>query len=251
MTRSAATALGPHAASGRSPAGPDAGPRPPGPAGPAGASFRKAAGVVRRRVLLARWLGLLGRTAVPLFAAGLAVFGAALGIAQSVESPTMANRYNGYMDELAIWNVALSPEQVLTHALGGAAGYGLTPDATPPPIAAAGGPYSVRPGETASFDASASSDPDGGDLAYAWDLNGDGSYDDAAGETCPVWPGEPITAHWSLPDPAYYPGTEEERLEFALRVAQRLRAKIEGLLELDWSGDRVELTKRHAFLGEI
>jgi arsenate reductase len=35
--------------------------------------------------------------------------------------------------------------------------------------------------------------------------------DDAAGEACPVWPGEPITAHWGIPDPAAQAGSEEER----------------------------------------
>lgn len=75
--------------------------------------------------------------------------------------------------------------------------------------------------------------------------------DAAAGETCPTWPGNPITAHWSLPDPAYHLGTEEERVEFALRVAQRLHTKIQGMIDLDWSADREELTKRLQFLGEI
>jgi arsenate reductase len=75
--------------------------------------------------------------------------------------------------------------------------------------------------------------------------------DEAAKETCPSWTGSPLTPHWSLPDPTYHPGSEEERLEFALRVAQRLRAKIEGLIALDWSKDRVELAGRLQFLGEI
>jgi arsenate reductase len=35
--------------------------------------------------------------------------------------------------------------------------------------------------------------------------------DDAAQEVCPVWPGQPMTAHWGLPDPAKAEGTEAER----------------------------------------
>jgi protein-tyrosine-phosphatase len=40
--------------------------------------------------------------------------------------------------------------------------------------------------------------------------------DDAANETCPFWPGQPMTAHWGVPDPAAAEGTEAEvRLAFA------------------------------------
>jgi arsenate reductase len=34
--------------------------------------------------------------------------------------------------------------------------------------------------------------------------------DDAAGETCPIWPGQPMTAHWGIPDPSRAKGTDVE-----------------------------------------
>ena len=48
--------------------------------------------------------------------------------------------------------------------------------------------------------------------------------DDAAGETCPYWPGQPMTAHWGVPDPAAVEGTQieiEHAFQTALRVLQR------------------------------
>jgi arsenate reductase (thioredoxin) len=45
--------------------------------------------------------------------------------------------------------------------------------------------------------------------------------DDAANEVCPVWPGQPMTAHWGLPDPSAAQGTEPER-RFAFADAHRM-----------------------------
>jgi len=56
--------------------------------------------------------------------------------------------------------------------------------------------------------------------------------DHAASQPCPVFPGPAVRAHWSLPDPVFAPGTDEERLAFAQLVANRLRSWIEQLIRL-------------------
>lgn len=45
--------------------------------------------------------------------------------------------------------------------------------------------------------------------------------DNAAGETCPVWPGQPMTAHWGVPDPAAVEGTDAE-IGFAFADTMRM-----------------------------
>lgn len=74
--------------------------------------------------------------------------------------------------------------------------------------------------------------------------------DHAAGESCPVWPGNPIRVHWPLSDPAAFLGTEDEQRAYAVLMAERLRAKIDALVRLDWSQERSELAKCLETLGE-
>src|SRR5215469_8477714 len=45
--------------------------------------------------------------------------------------------------------------------------------------------------------------------------------DNAAGETCPIWPGQPMTAHWGVPDPAEAKGTDAE-IALAFKDAYRM-----------------------------
>jgi len=45
--------------------------------------------------------------------------------------------------------------------------------------------------------------------------------DNAAGETCPIWPGQPMTAHWGVPDPAAAEGTEAQ-IALAFKEAYRM-----------------------------
>ena len=59
--------------------------------------------------------------------------------------------------------------------------------------------------------------------------------DQAAAETCPVWPGQPVTAHWGVPDPAAAEGTDQaKRLAFrdALLTLRR-RIELFASLPLD------------------
>ena len=51
--------------------------------------------------------------------------------------------------------------------------------------------------------------------------------DNATGEVCPVWPGQPMTAHWGVPDPAAFEGTDEEKIRVFLSTAVTLKRRIE------------------------
>jgi arsenate reductase (thioredoxin) len=50
---------------------------------------------------------------------------------------------------------------------------------------------------------------------------------DNAKESCPIWPGQPIIAHWGSPDPADFQGTEEEVFTFFRKVAMQIQRRIE------------------------
>ena len=50
---------------------------------------------------------------------------------------------------------------------------------------------------------------------------------DNARETCPIWPGQPIVAHWGSPDPALAEGTEEQKYKAFKQVALQIRRRIE------------------------
>jgi arsenate reductase (thioredoxin) len=51
--------------------------------------------------------------------------------------------------------------------------------------------------------------------------------DQAAAEPCPIWPGQPMTAHWGIPDPAAVNGTEEEQRRAFRDAFLSLRRRIE------------------------
>jgi arsenate reductase (thioredoxin) len=56
--------------------------------------------------------------------------------------------------------------------------------------------------------------------------------DNAAGEQCPYWPGQPATAHWGFADPSEAPGTQEQQLEAFRRTLAAIRNRVDLLLAL-------------------
>ena len=74
--------------------------------------------------------------------------------------------------------------------------------------------------------------------------------DQAAGEMCPVWPGQPITAHWGVPDPAVVTGSDADKLQ-AFRAAYRLlENRIKVFASLPFAKlDRLALTRKVREIG--
>lgn len=76
--------------------------------------------------------------------------------------------------------------------------------------------------------------------------------DQAAGETCPVWPGQPITAHWGIEDPSHVEGAEIERERAFVTALRYLRNRIAVLLALPiGSLDQLVLTGRVRAIGQM
>ena len=74
--------------------------------------------------------------------------------------------------------------------------------------------------------------------------------DNAAGEMCPVWPGQPITAHWGVADPAAVTGSDADRRKAFLRAFTELSARINLLLALPIDRlDRLTLKRRMDQIG--
>jgi arsenate reductase (thioredoxin) len=74
--------------------------------------------------------------------------------------------------------------------------------------------------------------------------------DKAAGEACPIWPGQPMTAHWGVPDPAVATGTEAEIAAVFVDAYGRLQNRIEAFVNLPFASlDRLALQKRLDAIG--
>jgi len=69
--------------------------------------------------------------------------------------------------------------------------------------------------------------------------------DSAAAEVCPVWPGQPMSAHWGLPDPAAVEGSESEKRYAFADTLRMLERRIGILVSLPMASlDRLSLQKR-------
>jgi len=70
--------------------------------------------------------------------------------------------------------------------------------------------------------------------------------DNAAAEVCPVWPGHPLTLHWSFPDPAAIEGTREEKHTAFLKTLLKLNLAI-----LDFLAVAAKNPDKDTFLSEL
>jgi protein-tyrosine-phosphatase len=75
--------------------------------------------------------------------------------------------------------------------------------------------------------------------------------DNAAGEVCPVWPGQPITAHWGIADPAAVSGSDDERRRAFSRAFRELDTRIQLFASLPFDRlDRVALKREIDRIGQ-
>ena len=76
--------------------------------------------------------------------------------------------------------------------------------------------------------------------------------DNAAAESCPIWPGQPMSAHWGIPDPARDQGSEaEKRLAFA-EAYRMLKNRIDAFTALPLASlDRLSLKNKLDAIGAI
>jgi arsenate reductase len=74
--------------------------------------------------------------------------------------------------------------------------------------------------------------------------------DQAAGEQCPFWPGQPMTAHWGMPDPAGVEGSDETKRKAFADTFMALRRRIELLASLPIAKlDRMSLHNKITEIG--
>jgi arsenate reductase (thioredoxin) len=75
--------------------------------------------------------------------------------------------------------------------------------------------------------------------------------DNAAGEVCPVWPGQPISAHWGFEDPATVEGTDEEKRAAFRKIFHQIRNRVSIFASLPLEKlDRLALKKEMDSIGQ-
>ncbi|WP_018078776.1 arsenate reductase ArsC [Thiobacillus denitrificans] len=75
--------------------------------------------------------------------------------------------------------------------------------------------------------------------------------DKAAGEVCPVWPGQPMTAHWGIPDPVAAEGGDEPRRHAFVDAMNRLQRRISMFVSLPFEKlDRMKLQQAVREIGK-
>ena len=75
--------------------------------------------------------------------------------------------------------------------------------------------------------------------------------DNAAGEMCPIWPGQPMTAHWGLPDPAAVEGTDEVKRKAFNDTVVQMKRRIELMLALPMASlDRMAIQREVRDIGK-
>jgi protein-tyrosine-phosphatase len=76
--------------------------------------------------------------------------------------------------------------------------------------------------------------------------------DNAAGEVCPIWPGQPMTAHWGIADPAAVRGSDEVKRRAFLRAFSELSTRINLFMSLPLDKlDRLVLQKKLDEIGKV
>jgi arsenate reductase len=74
--------------------------------------------------------------------------------------------------------------------------------------------------------------------------------DNAAGEVCPLWPGQPVTAHWGFPDPAAVEGSDAAKRAAFAQTLRQIRHRVQLFMSLPLETlDRMAIENRMKAIG--
>lgn len=103
--------------------------------------------------------------------------------------------------------------------------------------------YSTEGLSSKSWDVFASSDAPKMDFVFT-------VCDNAAGEACPLWPGQPMTAHWGIADPASIEGTDLDKERAFIEAFRFMRNRIQAFISLPMSAiDKMALKQELSTIG--